>query len=116
MKNLTKEKPSHVDTWFSLFRLGQIRETFEEAGKIKMSELTFFNPTATEELLKIDATLIGVTIDKVFTGWGAKLEHSKSRNTAIFEMIEILMDKDKTIYDLAEQNDTNYFFTNEEST
>lgn len=115
MADWTIDKPSHVDTWFSLFRLGQIRKPFNESAEVKMKELTFYNPTASKDLLKVDATLIAVTIDRVFTGWGAKLENSKSRNTAVLAMIEILMDKDKTILDLAEENDKNYFFNNERS-
>ena len=78
-----------------------------------MSELTFFNTTIGNESLRIEATLIANTTDRVFTSWGAKLEDNISRNTAIFDMINILLDKDKTILDLAEKNDENYFFTDE---
>ena len=113
MANWTAEKPSHVDTWFSLFRLGQISKHFNPSGKIKMSELTFYNPTVSNDSLKVEATLIADTIDRVFTSWGAKLENNISRNTALTEMIKILLDKDKTILDLAEKNDEIYFFTNE---
>ena len=35
MTNWTAEKPAHVDTWFALFRLGQIRKQFNASGKIK---------------------------------------------------------------------------------
>tara|TARA_R110001606_G_scaffold139088_1_gene277513 strand:+ start:458 stop:805 length:348 start_codon:yes stop_codon:yes gene_type:complete len=113
MTKWTAKKAAHVDTWFSLFRLGQIRKHFNASGKIKMSELTFFNPTVSNDSLNIEATLIADTIDRVFTSWGAKLENNISRNTAINEMIKILLDVDKTILDLAEINDENYFFINE---
>lgn len=113
MANWTTDKPAHVDTWFSLFRLKQIREPFDGAGKIKMSELLFYNPTSSDDHLKIEATLIANTIDKQFTGWGAKLENNISRNAAILDMINILIDKEKTILELAEINDKNYFFVNE---
>ena len=113
MENWTENKPAHVDTWFSLFRLGQIRKQFNESGKIKMSELTFYNPTVSNDSLKIEATLIADTIDRVFISWGAKLENNISRNTALNEMIQVLLDKEKTLLDLAEKNDENYFFINE---
>lgn len=113
MANWTADKPAHVDTWFSLFRLGQIRKHFNASGNIKMSDLTFFNPTSSPDSLKVEATLIANTIDKVFTSWGAKLESNISRNTALFEMVKILIDKDKTVLDLAEKNDQSYLFTNE---
>lgn len=113
MANWTADKPAHVDTWFSLFRLGQIRKQFNASGKIKMSELTFYNPTVSNDSLKVEATLIADTIDRVFTSWGAKLENNISRNTALNEMIQVLLDKEKTLLDLAEKNDENYFFTNE---
>lgn len=78
-----------------------------------MSALTFYNPTVGNDSLKVEATLIADTIDRVFTTWGAKLENNISRNTALNDMIKILLNKDKTILDLAEKNDENYFFTNE---
>jgi hypothetical protein len=113
MATWTKDKNAHIDTWFSLFRLKQIQAPFDTSGTIRMSELTFYNPLSSPEFLRIEATLLANTIDTVFTSWGAKLENNISRNTAIFEMIEILLDKDKTILDLAEVNDKNYFFHNE---
>ena len=113
MAKWTTENPAFVDTWFSLFRLGQTKKQFNAADTIKMSELTFFNPLSSKDNLKIEATLVADTIDKVFSSWGAKLENSISRNTAINDMIQILLDEDKTIKDLAEKNDENYFFTNE---
>ncbi len=113
MANWTVEKPAHVDTWFSLFRLGQIRKQFSASGKIKMSELTFFNPLSSADSLKVEATLIADTIDRVFTSWGAKLENDITRNAALKDMIQILLDKEKSLLDLAEKNDKNYFFTSE---
>ncbi len=113
MANWTIDKPAHVDTWFSLFRLGQISKKFSASGKIRMSELTFFNPTIGKDSLKVEATLIADTIDRVFTSWGAKLENNISRNTALNDMIQVLLDKEKTVLDLAEKNDENYFFTSE---
>lgn len=113
MTNWTKDSPAHVDTWFSLFKLGQISQVFEASGDIKMSELTFYNPTININSLQTEAALIADTIDKVLTSWGARLENNITIDTALSEMIEILLDKDKTILDLAEKNDENYFFTNE---
>jgi hypothetical protein len=113
MANWTVDKPAHVDTWLSLFRLGQLRKPFNASGRIKMSELTFYNPTMGSDSLKVEATLIANTIDRVFTSWGAQLENNISRITALNEMIKVLLDKDKTILELAEKNDENYFYVNE---
>ena len=113
MANWTANNPAQVDTWFSLFRLGQTRKPFSTAGNVTMSDLTFFNPLVGKDSLKVEATLIADTIDRVLTSWGAQLEKNISRNTALNEMIKILLDKDKTIFDLAEKNDENYLFTNE---
>lgn len=113
MANWNSDNPSHVDTWFSLFRLKQIRTHFEEAGALKMSDLLFYNPTSGEDYLRIEATLIANTIDRQFTSWGANLENNVSRNSAILDMINTLLNKDKSILDLAEVNDKNYFFVNE---
>lgn len=78
-----------------------------------MSDLAFYNPLASSDYLRIEATLLADTIDRVLTSWGARLENNISRNTALFEMIEVLLDEEKTILDLAEVNDRNYFFLNE---
>ena len=52
------ENPPFVNTWFSLFRLGQTKKQFNAADTIKMSELTFFNPLSSKDNLKIEATII----------------------------------------------------------
>lgn len=113
MANWTANNPAQVDTWFSLFRLGQTRKPFSTAGNVKMSELTYYNPSVGKDSLKLEATLIADTIDRVLTSWGAQLENDISRNIALCEMIKILLDKDKTILNLAEKNDENYLFTSE---
>jgi len=113
MANWTDNKPAHIDTWFTLFRLGQIKKPFSTSGKIKIADLTYFNPSVSNDYLKIEATLIADTIDRVFTSWGAELENNKTRNDAIMDMIAILLNKNKTVLDLAEKNDENYFFINE---
>lgn len=113
MANWTADKPAHVDTWYALYRLGQINEQGDKSGDIKMSEMTYFNPTVSTDSLKIEVTLIADTIDRLFTTFGAKLENNISRNKALVDMINILVDKDKTILDLAEKNDENYLFINE---
>jgi len=113
MANWNSDNPSHVDTWFSLFRLKQTRKPFDAAGSLKMSDLLFFNPTSSEDYLKIEATLIANKIDQQFTIGGAKLESNISKNVAILDMITTLLDMDKTILDLAEVNDKNYCFINE---
>lgn len=115
MENWTANNPAQVDTWFSLFRLGQIRKQFNAAGNMKMSELTFFNPTASKESLKMEATLIADTMDRLISGLGARLENNISRHKALSDMITLLIDKDKTIMDLATKNDANYFFINEKT-
>ena len=115
MSKWSKNKFAHVDTWFSLFRLKQLHAAFDVAGDIKMSSLTFYNPVSSPDHLKIEATLLADTIDRVFTSWGAKLENSISRNQALEEMVKTFLDKDKTLLDLAEVNDKNYLFHNEKN-
>ena len=58
MAKWTTENPAFVDTWFSLFRLGQTKKQFNAADTIKMSELTFFNPLSSKDNLKIEVTII----------------------------------------------------------
>lgn len=112
----TNEKMAHVDTWFTLFRINQLVAPFPDAGKIKMSELTFYNPTASQDHLKIEATLVANAVDQLFTAFGVKLENNVSRNAALTAMIEVLMNGNKTIEELAEVNDGNYLFVNEKKT
>jgi hypothetical protein len=107
------ENPAHVDTWFTLFRLRQTQVPFPDADAIKMSELLFFNPTASADQLRIDATLLADVIDRQFTKFGTTLEPNTSRNQALSKMIDVLVNKDKTIEELADENDKNYLFLNE---
>ncbi|MCH7411386.1 hypothetical protein MM239_18480 [Belliella sp. DSM 111904] len=113
MTNWTAEKSAHLDTWFSLLRLGQIRKPFNISGKIKMSELTYYDPTVSKDSFKVEVALIAHTIDNVLTSYGAKLKNNISRKTALNNMIKVLLNKEKTILDLAEINNENYFYENE---
>ncbi|MBR8534674.1 hypothetical protein KDU71_03815 [Carboxylicivirga sediminis] len=110
-----KNNLSYGYTWLTLLRLKQIDVVFNDSKDIKMSELSFYNPTISKESLQAEAINLANTIDSAFiVGMGAKLENNITQEKAINSMVEILIDETKTIEDLANKNDENYLFLNEQ--
>jgi hypothetical protein len=111
-----KNNLSYGYTWLVLLRLKQINVVFNNAKDMKMSELAFYNPTVSDYLLRAEALNLANTIHSAFEiGMGAKLEKNISQDLAINSMVEILINADKTIEDLAVKNDENYCFLNEQA-
>jgi hypothetical protein len=97
--------------WTSLYTMKQISRNFEDSGVTKMSELAFFNPLASSDLLKQEAMLIAEHLDQVFVvGRGAKYKDNVTSSKAIEGMINILIDENKQVSDLASNINTSYNF------
>lgn len=103
-------------TWFTLFVLNQHEEAFPEAGKLKMKDLTFYSRTADTDLRRTMARDLAIAMDNNFRLIrGADFEKNVKVDTAIHDMVNILLDEDKTMSDLAAVNDSNYRFLGEKS-
>jgi len=101
-------------TWSTLMELEQLKAVFKDAGSMKMSELTYWNNTDSDDMRTTKVNAIAIEMDNIFTEErGAKYEENKSKETAIQDIKNIMVNSDKLVQDLAEVNDNNYLFWNE---
>ena len=76
-----------------------------------MSELLFYSPLLTSEELEFVAAGIADFLGIVFKNtYGGRYEEGIDKATAVSAIIDILIDKSKTMADLAEQIDADYNF------
>lgn len=76
-----------------------------------MQDLLFFNTTASDSQLKFEAQGIADFLDQVFRNtYGAKYEQGTDKLKSISAMVSILIQKDKTLPELAQTVDDNYNF------
>jgi lysylphosphatidylglycerol synthetase-like protein (DUF2156 family) len=101
-------------TWTALFVLNQLQEPFPSAGALKMNELTFFTQTGDAQMRKVMARNLAIAMDNIFRLIRhAKFEQGVKPETALQNMVDILVDEKKTVADLAAVNDKNYLFLGE---
>lgn len=76
-----------------------------------MKDLLFFNPTLSPALLEKEAKLVATDLDQAFINTCfAAYETGVKKPQAIADMVGILLDKDKTMFDLASIIDDDYAF------
>ncbi len=81
-----------------------------------MDQLTFWNPTASSEMRKVQATTLATQMDNVFTlVRGAKYEKKVTKGNAIARMTDVLIDSEMTVADLAAACDDQYLFWEEKA-
>ena len=111
MANWTSNNLACVNTWSTLFIMKQHKKTFKKAGILTMKELLFFNPTLTKEELKFEAEGMADFLDIVFKNTcGAKYEENINKAQAMSDMVDILLDAEKTMAELAQKVDDDYVF------
>ena len=102
--------------WSTLVILDQMHELvlFLEAGQRKMQDLLFFANDAADTTLGVRARGLAFTMDSIFRiARGAEFEDEITHNQAIEAMVEVLIDKDKTVENLADVADDQYRFHGE---
>lgn len=101
-------------TWSTLRILAQSQKTFNKSAGLRMDQLTFWNPTASSEMRKVQATTLATQMDNVFTlVRGAKYEKKVTKEKAIATMVDVLVDSGMTVADLAAVCDDQYVFWGE---
>jgi hypothetical protein len=89
----------------------QHRKTFKKAETLKMNELLFFNPLLTKDELRFEAEGIADFVDIVFKNtYGGRYEENINKEKAVRNMVDIMIQKSKTMADLAAQVDSDYNF------
>lgn len=101
-------------TWSTLKILAQNSKPFIKSGGLRMDQLTYWNPTASSEMRKVQATTLANQMDNVFTlVRGAKYEKKVTKEKAIASMTDVLVDSEMTVTDLAAVCNDQYVFWGE---
>jgi hypothetical protein len=103
-------------TWTTLRVLGQIRKTltFDKAGAKTMEDLAFWQQTASADLRAVQARSLAISMDNIFVMLrGARYEEGADGPKATKDIVNTLLDAERTVADLAEVNDANYRFWKE---
>lgn len=100
-----------VNLWSTLYIMKQHKKTFKNAEALKMQDLLFFNPTLSDDQLKHEAEGIADFLNEVFRKtYNAKFEQNIDKSKATAAMVAILVQKNKSLPDLAQTIDDNYNF------
>ncbi len=106
---------SCTTTWTTLRILDQNNKVFKDSGAVKMSELTYWNQTASAEMRKLQTATLINQIDNIFRlVFRAQYEQGVTKEKALSDMSDVFTSATKTIADLAEIADTSYLFWREE--
>lgn len=100
-----------LNLWSTMFIMKQHRKTFKKAERLKMKELLFYNSLLTSSELAFEAQGIADFLDLVFKNtYRGKYEENVNKAKAVGDMVTVLIDRDKTLADLAAQIDKDYNF------
>tara|TARA_A100001015_G_scaffold319946_1_gene444611 strand:+ start:2534 stop:2890 length:357 start_codon:yes stop_codon:yes gene_type:complete len=100
--------------WTTLFTMHQLVTNFEDSGNLQIKDLTFYNPLNSSTLRMQEAGIVADHLDNVFRfGRGAVYERDVDRTIAITAMVNVLIDGEKLVSDLADVVDQCYLFWNE---
>jgi len=110
----SKNNRACTTLWTSLYSTKQIGTSFSESGKIKMSELTYYNPLVSADLKKQQATMLAEQLDNIFrNARGAHYEEGVLRDKAISSMVNVMSKEENTLCELAGVVDAAYLFWGE---
>lgn len=103
-----------VNTWAFLRGLGQFNAKFDDAKKIRMSELKFRNPVATSDANQIAAKQLTAQLDRIYIkALMAKYEEGFNFAAAVPALTEAVMTDANTLVQLADVVDSIYNFRGE---
>lgn len=105
---------AHTRTWFTLRMLAQHEEAFDDAGRLRMRDLTFWGQAASDDMRKLQTETIAQQLDNAFRMiWRAKYESKSSAEAAISGMLSVLRNGDATVAALGNKVDDHYAFPGE---
>lgn len=113
----TTDKRACKALYFSLQRANQIDllTEFDEAGKLKMKDLLFFNTHASADMRKQEAIILSFRLNNEFTRiYKAKFEKDEDEATSISKMSEVMQKENKTVEALCDVVDGCYKFKDEQ--
>ncbi|MBX9784403.1 MAG: hypothetical protein K2X48_14020 [Chitinophagaceae bacterium] len=113
----TTDKRACKALYFSLQRANQIDllTEFDEAGKLTMKDLLFFNVHASDDMRRQEAVILSFRLNNEFVRiYKAKFEKNETEASAISKMTELLLQGAKTVEDLSDVVDACYKFRDEQ--
>jgi hypothetical protein len=113
---LDKNVRAHLRTYFGLVVLKELEVSFNDAGNSKVTELRMYQPNIGADALRQNAEILAHQLDNFFRMiHKAILEPDKTLHDAIGGLVNVLIDRQKTIFDVAQQIDSTYLFVGEGS-
>ena len=113
----TTKKRACKALYFSLQRANQVDllTEFDEAGKLKMKDLLFYNANSGDDLRKQEANILSFRLNNEFTEiYKAKYENDETVSSSIFKMSELMTKETKTVENLCDVVDSCYKFKDEQ--
>ncbi len=113
----TTKKRACKALYFSLQRANQIDilTEFDEAGKLKMKDLLFYNANSGDDLKKQDAIILSFRLNNEFVEiYKAKFENDETEASSISRMSELMIKENKTVESLCDVIDACYKFKDEQ--
>lgn len=84
---------------------------FNDAGTVTISQLVFFNATASPDIIRMAATGLANTLDStLISAYLCSYKTGQTQNLAISGMVNILVNGQSTIANLADTIDSFYQF------
>lgn len=103
-----------TSVWVALRLLEQSKKVFKLSGPIPVRKFLFWNPAASAEIRRLQATTLAKQMDNIFRQVdGATLEQGVTVAQAVSGMVGVLTDGEATMADLAAVCDDNYRFWGE---
>jgi|CXWJ01.1.fsa_nt_gi hypothetical protein len=113
----TTKKRACKALYFSLQRANQIDmlTEFDEAGKLKMKDLLFYNRNSSDDLKKQETIILSFRLNNEFIEiYKAKFENDETEAGSIFKMSELMVKENKTVENLSDVVDACYKFKDEQ--
>lgn len=103
--------PAAIVTWGALKMLQQLGTPFDESGKLRLSELRFWDPTASEALRNLEAKGLASQLDAIYRhSLRGEYERSINHSVANLAMAQLLTQPNATVAGLAKMVDELYTF------
>lgn len=102
--------------YFSLQRANQIDllTEFNDAGKLTMKDLLFFNAHASDDIRRQEAIILSFRLNNEFVAvYKAGFEKNKNETDCISAMSNLLQEAAKTVDELCDVVDACYMFSDE---
>ncbi len=105
---------AHVQTWFNLKLLNEHKRSFEQAKDLKISQLNFYKELGSPQDKRRNAEALVIPLMNLYETIGkAGFEPGVTKAKAKERLVNVLVQQDNTMVDLAGAADACYHFKGE---